>query len=62
MTDPHLNAEQLFGFKRVSEQAVFGGKNGTCQQVARATGKPPPLLPWTGSRAMFRAEIEGENL
>ncbi len=31
---------------------VFGGENGSCQRVARATGKLPPslsFLPWTES-------------
>lgn len=50
----------------VCVEAVFGGKNGSCQQVARATGKlPPPPDPPSllGRRAapMFRAEIEGKE-
>lgn len=40
MTDPHLNVERLFGFKRgtacVCERVVLEGTNGSCQQVARA--------------------------
>lgn len=44
----------------VCEGVVFGGgKNGSCQRVARATGKLPPSFPGRRAAPMTRAEIEG---
>jgi len=39
-----------------------GWENGTCQRVARATGKLPPSLPGPSAAPTIQVENEGEKL